>query len=271
MGMQILLVLVGFAFVAEGVQCGAKMEFPEVKTGDSKAIFPAEFSGKMNVPKQAAAPTHGVTAFWPAIGGWSGLLQPCLIYSGSPHWKMLSEYSGKKENGEGCQAGCFDKQNRQRPCFKNNPHFCSGAGGEVSVSEGDTISWYLRTVATAGSQLNTTAQPSVQYEFGWTSDKGASDYLKGARTGRPGSVLWAPNVERQWGSVDHKNPNFYPRSPLYLWDLVIKDQHGKEIVPKWSCQQDQNGAVVLDCNWSEGGRKGIKLTFPSGSSYEEYV
>eukprot|EP01065_Artemidia_motanka_P017608 TRINITY_DN2103_c0_g1_i1.p1 TRINITY_DN2103_c0_g1~~TRINITY_DN2103_c0_g1_i1.p1 ORF type:complete len:260 (+),score=68.41 TRINITY_DN2103_c0_g1_i1:79-858(+) len=201
----------------------------------------SEFSGKMNVPKKPKTFFSGHPVFlWPGLdpgGQESGLFQPVLTL------------------GQG--GGTTDEPWTMADWFSNCPGYCHDS--YKKVQEGDVLSWYVRRVK------DTTTFP-MEFEIGWSSQNtGDSNKLvKNVTKGATG--MWATEAEVWFHTNDTSKWQWLPRSPYYVWDIVVKDQNGQTMDPKWSCEHHGNpdgpAVIKLDCNWSDGDRKGIAMTFP---------
>merc|ERR1711959_834615 len=77
----------------------------------------------------------------------------------------------------------------------------------------------------------------------------------------PGTKAVGLSCENQPDYTIVKYKSFAPQTPIQVWDMVIKDQDGKELKPDWSCKGKKG--IKLNCNWSDGGRKGIQASFSS--------
>ena len=71
------------------------------------------------------------------------------------------------------------------------------------------------------------------------------------------------------GRFPVNNTDWLPQSPYNIWDIVVKDQDGKDLTVPWKCSQ--SGGITLDCDWKGAkGEKGISMAFPSSAdSWED--
>ena len=68
--------------------------------------------------------------------------------------------------------------------------------------------------------------------------------------------------------VNSSHYNWLPQSPYNIWDIVVKDQDGKDLTVPWKCSQ--SGGITLDCDWKgSSGEKGISMAFPSSAADSE--
>ena len=65
--------------------------------------------------------------------------------------------------------------------------------------------------------------------------------------------------------VNSSHYNWLPQSPYNIWDIVVKDQDGKDLTVPWKCSQ--SSGITLDCDWKGAkGEKGISMAFPSSAA-----
>ena len=82
---------------------------------------------------------------------------------------------------------------------------------------------------------------------------------KGAR------FMWATEAEAYFSVSNSSNYDWLPQSPYNVWDIVVKDQDGKDIAVPWKCEQE--GGISLDCNWkSPEGTNGISMAFAQSAT-----
>jgi len=238
--------------------------FADVRLGgcDAKMVMPngkwvSEFSGKMNVPKEPQKAPHGPhpwLSFWPALG--SPLMQTCLTYSGKQGWFMDSQFWG-------CQQGW---QCSKRGDTSHND--CSGRYCDQQlhsgISAGDTITFAIRLSKSSAKDIPTNltaAGGQITYEIvASTSGSGSQRLVGWTSTSQPPTHVQGIMCENM--PDDHQTT---PRDPIQIWDMVIKDQNGQAVQPKWHKCTSKNG-IKIDCNWKSGSKKGISVTFPSAFS-----
>lgn len=241
-----LLPSAAFADVRLG-GCDAKMKMPSGK-------WVSEFSGKMNVPQEPSKAPHGPhpwLSFWPALG--SPLMQPTLMYSGKQGWFLDSQFWG-------CQKGwqCSKKGDTSHNDCKNRYCDLQKHGG---ISAGDTITFAIRLVKSGATDMPTNvtaASGKVTYEITSSTPGSGSHRLVGwSSTSQPPTDVQGIMCENM--PDDHQTT---PRGPVQIWDMVIKDQNGKSVQPKWDKCTSKNG-IKINCNWKSGSKNGIMVTFPS--------
>jgi len=227
--------------------CDAKMTMPH-------GSWVSEFSGKMVVPKEPQRAPHGPhpwMSFWPAIG--SPLMQPTLMYSGKQGWFLDSQFWG-------CKVGW--------QCSKHGDTSHNDCGGRYcdqqlhsGISSGDTIAFAIRlSKSSANQSVTNLAAPNgrMVYEISVSSSGGGNQRLVGwTSTSQPPTNvqgIMCENMPDDWTTA--------PQGPIQFWDMVIKDQNGHAVQPKWDKCTSKNG-IKIDCNWNSGGKRGISVSFPS--------
>jgi len=224
--------------------------------------FLSEFSGKMNIPKQPKENHDGPPmAWWPAMWGKT-FMQPCLLWVEDKGWRMVNQFWYCRKNA-GWSCSKHGNDPTVNDCAKVD--FCNEQA-DLGITTGGTISWYMRLITKPIGNVTDTSGGKYVYELGMTSPTGSSLKMFGYMT-EPGTKAVGLSCENQPDYTIAKYNTFAPQTPLQVWDMVIKDQDGKELQPDWSCKGKKG--IKLNCNWSDGGRKGIQASFPSADSISE--
>jgi len=196
-------------------------------------------TGKMNVPKRGSnfhRPNRGMVAYWPALKGHNFFMQTCLVDSTKPQgWvTQNAAYDGE------C-AGKGDCYNRGP---QRNDH-------EHILKEGGTFSFYIE-------------QKGSLWVAGFTTTSGLSSEIWMKMEGKADSHVTALLLEDGYDSADET-----PTESLEVWDIVAKNAQGKSFDMTFSCNQGGRKFSHINCNWSDGSRKGVQVTF--GHSFNETV
>jgi hypothetical protein len=201
-------------------------------------------TGKMNVPKRGSnlhRPGRGMVAIWPALKGANFFMQTCLI-DGS-HISASKGYGWVDAAYHGVCAGKGECNCRQEGAKQ-----CDDSTGKQRnfAKEGSTISWYIEK----RDQL---------WVAGFSSSDGQSSEVWMKMEGKADNHVTALLVEGSYDSADET-----PKEPLEVWDIVAKNPQGKSFDMTFSCNQGGRQFSHINCNWKDGNRKGVQLTFGKG-------
>eukprot|EP00992_Anisonema_acinus_P010475 TRINITY_DN6608_c0_g1_i1.p1 TRINITY_DN6608_c0_g1~~TRINITY_DN6608_c0_g1_i1.p1 ORF type:complete len:125 (+),score=20.40 TRINITY_DN6608_c0_g1_i1:190-564(+) len=120
------------------------------------------------------------------------------------------------------------------------------------MEPGTTISWYMKkkephnpanTDWVCGFSTSTghRSQLDVRFPAGSNSSKG---------------FLTAVLEESHYTALDQA-----PRDPLEVWDMEVLNSQGQVLTPSWSCEQGGYHFSRINCNWKDGSRSGVQITF----------
>jgi hypothetical protein len=195
-------------------------------------------TGKMNIPKRGTnfhRPNRGMVAFWPALRGHNFFMQTCLTDSTKPQGYVTQNaaYHGACAAGHGF-CNCRGSKGQQ----------CNDK--EHILKEGGTFSWYIE-------------KKGDLWVAGFTTSSGLSSEVWMKMEGKADNHVTALLVEDSYDSEDET-----PKEPLEVWDIVAKNPQGKSFDMTFSCNQDGRKFSHINCNWKDGNRKGVQLTFGKG-------
>jgi hypothetical protein len=199
-------------------------------------------TGKMNVPKRGSnfhRPNRGMVAIWPALRGHNFFMQTCFIDSSNPHG-----YEWQNAAYHGACAG-------KGACFRRGSQ-CNDKL-YAYLKEGSVISWYIE-------------KKGSLWVAGFTSSNGQSSEVWMKMEGKADNHVTALLVEDSYDSADET-----PKEPLEVWDIVAKSPEGKSFDMTFSCNQDGRKFSHINCNWKDGDRKGVQLTFGHGLNHTVVV
>lgn len=200
-------------------------------------------TGKMNVPKRGSnlhRPGRGMVSMWPALRGHNFFMQTCLIDGEHDH----AGFAWLNAAYDGVCAGkgvCSCRKKGAKQC--NDKH--------EQMKEGATISWYIE-------------KKDTLWVAGFTTSSGQSSEVWMKMEGKADKHVTALLVEGSYDSADET-----PREPVEVWDIVAKNPEGKSLDMNFSCDQGGRKFSHINCDWKDGNRKGVQLTF--GPSFNQTV
>jgi hypothetical protein len=190
----------------------------------------------MNIPKRGSnlhRPNRGMVAYWPALKGHNFFMQTCLVDSTKPQGWLTQNAA---YHGECASKGdCFNRGSQR------NDH-------QHILKEGGTFSFYIE-------------QKGSLWVAGFTTTSGLSSELWMKMEGKADNHVTALLLEDGYDSADET-----PTEPLEVWDIVAKNAQGKSFDMTFSCNQGGRKFSHINCNWSDGSRKGVQVTFGHGSN-----
>jgi len=202
-------------------------------------------TGKMNVPQRGSnlhRPGRGQVVFWPGIKGNDGFFMQTILIDRDirPELVWLDAAYGGKCAGKG---KCTCMTGKAKQCNDDAVKFAKA---------GATISWYIE-------------KRDNLWVAGFTSSDGqSSEVWMNMGDKKADKHVTALLVEGKYDSADET-----PKEPLEVWDIVAKNPQGKPLEMTFLCNQDGREFSHIDCNWKDGNRKGVRLTF--GRSFNRTV